>query len=221
MGGQSRNISGRKNRIAPKRLQDETPIAHCPLPIANSMTGYALFNTAFGCAAIAWGPDGVRAVSFPSTEDEARRHILKRAKGAEAAPPTPEIAELIAGMTALFLGQKRDLSSARLDLDGIGDFERRVYALTRAVPAGETTTYGAIARALGDAALAQRVGQTLGRNPFPVIVPCHRVIGADGAMTGFSAPGGAAAKLRLLKLEGGVAQDLFDIEMRSSAASRQ
>lgn len=181
---------------------------------------YALFDTAFGRAGIAWGAAGVRAVSFPSTEDETRRHILRRAKGADEASPPGEIKSLIADMTALFRGERRDLSPAQLDLEGIGDFERGVYAQTRAVPPGETTTYGAIAKALGDPALAQRVGQALGRNPFPVIVPCHRVIGADGRMTGFSAPGGAAAKLRLLKLEGGVAEDLFDAGMRAAATGQ-
>lgn len=171
---------------------------------------YALFETAFGCAAIAFGPRGVLAVSFPSTDDDARRRILRRAKGAKEAPPEGEIAALVDDIAALFRGEPRDFSSARLDLDGIDDFERRVYGRTRAIPIGAVSTYGEIARALGDVALSQRVGQALGRNPFPVIVPCHRVIGADGRMTGFSAPGGTSAKRRLLKLEGALTPDLFD-----------
>ncbi|NWG72607.1 MAG: methylated-DNA--[protein]-cysteine S-methyltransferase [Parvularculaceae bacterium] len=171
---------------------------------------YVLFETAFGCAAIAFGPRGVLAVSFPSTEDDARRRILRHANDAKEKAPDTEIAALIDDIAASFRGEPRDFSAARLDLGGVGDFERRVYGQTRAIPIGAVSTYGEIARALGDVALSQRVGQALGRNPFPVIVPCHRVIGADGRMTGFSAQGGTSAKRRLLRLEGALAPDLFD-----------
>ena len=174
------------------------------------MRSYSLFDTAFGRGAIAWGSAGVFAASFPSTEEKAMAGIKRRAPGADEREPDGEIAALIHEIAALFRGEKRDLGGARLDLSGVDSFEQGVYAATRAIPPGAVKTYGEIARALGDVALAQRVGQALGRNPIPVIVPCHRVIGADGRMTGFSAPGGTEAKMRLLKLEGGVAPDLFD-----------
>lgn len=171
---------------------------------------FACFDTALGRGALAWGPQGVLAVSFPSADGRVAAHLQKRAPGAVEAPPPSGIAGLIADIVALFAGARPDFAGAVLDLTGIPDFEREVYALTRAIPAGMTKTYGQIARGLGDVAFSQRVGQALGRNPFAILVPCHRVIGADGRMVGFSAPGGGLAKMRLLKIEGGLAPDLFD-----------
>jgi methylated-DNA-[protein]-cysteine S-methyltransferase len=86
-------------------------------------------------------------------------------------------------------------------MEGVGDFEARVYAIARAIPPGSVRTYGDIARELGDLAAARAVGQALGRNPWPIVVPCHRVLGADGKVGGFSAPGGADTKLRMLTIE--------------------
>jgi methylated-DNA-[protein]-cysteine S-methyltransferase len=172
----------------------------------------ASFETTLGRGAVAWGPGGVVAVSFPSpVEGEALQAIRRRAPAAVEGAPPSDIARLIADIAALCAGEKRDFASARLDLSGIGDFERRVYAETRRIPPGETKSYGDIACALGDVAFSQRIGQALGRNPFPIVIPCHRVIGVDGRMVGFSAPGGAAAKMRLLKIEGGLPPDLFDL----------
>lgn len=179
----------------------------------SSMTKYSFtfFDTAFGRAAIAWSEAGVAALAFPGGDDKAIvRSLSKRAPGAVEAAPPEDIRRLIDDIRALFEGEKRDLAYAALDLEGLGDFERSVYRETLKIPPGETRTYGDIARALGDAALSQRVGQALGRNPFPIVVPCHRVVGADGRMTGFSAPGGTDAKMRLLKREGALAPDLFD-----------
>jgi len=84
----------------------------------------------------------------------------------------------------------------------VGAFSEKVYAITRAIPAGETLTYGDVALQLGDKLLAQRVGQILGRNPIPIIIPCHRVVGASGKLTGFSATGGIETKLKMLEIEG-------------------
>lgn len=174
------------------------------------MANSSFFETAFGRSMIAWGPDGILGLGFPPTDDMTADRIRRRALSAEEGDPTPQIARIVADIVALFRGEKRDLRGAKIDYRGIDDFEREVYERTRAIPPGETKTYGDIARSLGDVALSQRVGQALGRNPYPIVVPCHRVIGADGRMTGFSAPGGTNAKMRLLKLEGGLARDLFD-----------
>ncbi|MBI1365754.1 MAG: methylated-DNA--[protein]-cysteine S-methyltransferase [Alphaproteobacteria bacterium] len=172
---------------------------------------YALFDTAFGRCGLAWGPAGARAVCFPEADDEkTAARLFRRAPGAQEAPPPCALARAIEGVRALFEGGRADFSDVDLDMEGIGDFDRAVYALALDIPPGATKTYGDLARALGDVAWAQRVGQALGRNPFPIIVPCHRVIGADGRMTGFSAPGGIDAKRRLLKIEGALAPDLFD-----------
>ena len=100
---------------------------------------------------------------------------------------------------ALFQGEHRDLSYVTLDLSGISDFDRSVYALSLKIKPGDTKTYGDLARALGDITLSRRVGQSLGRNPFPIVVPCHRIVGADGAMTGFSAPGGTQNQTKAIK----------------------
>ncbi|NNL84351.1 MAG: MGMT family protein, partial [Myxococcales bacterium] len=108
----------------------------------------------------------------------------------------------IASMTALLEGAKADLTDIACDFSSADPFAARVYAATRAIPAGETRTYGAIALQLGDKQLSQQVGRALGRNPFPIIVPCHRVVGASGKLTGFSAYGGVETKRRMLTIEG-------------------
>lgn len=172
---------------------------------------FAFFDTAFGRAAIAWSEAGIAALAFPGGDEQTmKRSLSKRAPEAREAEPPDAVRRLIDDVRALFEGDRRDLAYAVLDLEGIGEFERGVYRQTLKIPPGETATYGDIARALGDVALSQRVGQALGRNPFPIVVPCHRVVGSDGRMTGFSAPGGTDAKMRLLKREGGLAPDLFD-----------
>ncbi|MEE2691214.1 MAG: methylated-DNA--[protein]-cysteine S-methyltransferase [Pseudomonadota bacterium] len=172
---------------------------------------FTLFDTALGRCGLAWGAAGVRAVSFPEENDAAtRERLLRRAKGAAEASPAGTIAAAIADIRALLAGERRDLSHIDLDMTGVSGFDRAVFALTLDIPPGETKTYGDIARALGDVSESRRVGQALGRNPFPIVVPCHRVVGADGRMTGFSAPGGIEAKRRLLKIEGALAPELFD-----------
>ncbi|MEL7446853.1 MAG: MGMT family protein, partial [Pseudomonadota bacterium] len=102
---------------------------------------------------------------------------------------------------ALLGGEDADLSFIACDFSTVDPFAEQVYVVTRAIPAGETLTYGDVASQLGDKLLSRRVGQALGRNPFPIIVPCHRVMGANGRLTGFSAPGGTTTKLELLEIE--------------------
>ena len=170
-----------------------------------------LFETTLGRCGLAWGEAGLRSVSFPEADDEATRaQLRRRAPGAVERAPTDEMGRIIDDIVALFNGEKRDLSYARLDLDGIGAFERGVYGLSVKITPGQLKTYGDLARALGDVSFSRRVGQALGRNPFPIVVPCHRIVGADGAMTGFSAPGGAVLKRMLLKIEGALEPEFFD-----------
>ena len=172
-----------------------------------------LFDTAIGRCGIAWGETGILAVSFPEANDAATlQRLRRRVPEAEQAWEAPEeIAAAISGIRALAEGKPAGFEDARLDMAGVGDFEKSVYALARGIAPGETRTYGEIARALGDVALSRQVGQALGNNPFPIIVPCHRVVGAGGTMTGFSAPGGTETKRRLLKIEGAIGPDLFDL----------
>jgi methylated-DNA-[protein]-cysteine S-methyltransferase len=118
------------------------------------------------------------------------------------------------GIVALLNGSKRDLSGVTLDLAGVPEFHMRVYEVARTVRPGETITYGEIAKRLGDPLAARAVGQALGWNPFPIIVPCHRVLAAGGKPGGFSASGGTVTKLRILGIEGapGIASQLaFDL----------
>lgn len=174
-------------------------------------SGFHLFKTAFGVAGLAWNERGVRTVAFPAAAAEETLVRLRRhMPDGEETPPPDDIEALARDVVALFDGGAPDFADAVLDDAALPEFDRHVLAQTRAIPVGEIRTYGEIARALGDVAYSQRVGQALGRNPFPIVVPCHRVVGADGAMTGFSAPGGVEAKRRLLKLEGALAPELFD-----------
>ena len=176
-----------------------------------SPANYTLFKTKLGRCGIAWGEDGVIAVCFAQADDAlTKKRLVRRAGDAEEANPPPSIERVIAKISALFGGEKISFSDTALDMSGITGFDADVLALTREIVIGDTKTYGDLARALGDVALSRRVGQALGRNPFPIIVPCHRVLGADGMLTGFSAPGGVAMKEKLLKIEGALAPSLFD-----------
>jgi methylated-DNA-[protein]-cysteine S-methyltransferase len=133
--------------------------------------------------------------------------------GAVEAPPPAFVESAIAAVVRLLSGERVDLSSIDVDLDGAPEFDRLVYAAARAIPAGETLTYGELAAKIGAPGGAQAVGQALGRNPCPIIVPCHRILAAEGKSGGFSAPGGAETKLRMLDIEGarrGSEPALFD-----------
>jgi methylated-DNA-[protein]-cysteine S-methyltransferase len=119
----------------------------------------------------------------------------------EAAPP-PAIRRAIDGIVALLAGEKRDLGDIAIDDARQSDFNKRVYAIARTIPPGKTMTYGEIAERLGDKTLARAVGQAMGENPTPIVMPCHRVLAAGGKTGGFSAPGGVVTKLQLLTIEG-------------------
>lgn len=164
---------------------------------------FTLFDTALGRCGIAWSTAGIAAVSFPESDDEATRsRLLRKCPGAVEAAPTAEVHKTIARIVALLRGEKVDLTGIALDTGRIPEFNRKVYDIARTIPAGETLTYGEIAKCLGDVALSRDVGQALGQNPIPIIVPCHRVLAANGRSGGFSAPGGVNTKLKLLSIEG-------------------
>jgi methylated-DNA-[protein]-cysteine S-methyltransferase len=179
-----------------------------------SQRSLALFDTALGRCAIAWSEAGVAGVQLPEADSAQTRRRAERRFGADAdADPPPAVRQAIAGIVALLSGEPVDLSNVVLDVEGVDAFDRRVYEAARRIAPGRTLTYGAIAAALGDPTLARQVGQALGRNPFAIIVPCHRVLAADGRIGGFSAAGGTVTKQRLLLIErarAGDAPDLFD-----------
>jgi methylated-DNA-[protein]-cysteine S-methyltransferase len=164
---------------------------------------FALFDTAIGQCGIAWGAGGIVGVQLPERHEGATRaRLLRRYPSARETSPPTHIQQVIDNIAGLLRGEKRDLSDAALDMEGVTQFQRSVYAVARAVPAGATLSYGEIAAQLGDRSAAREVGEAMGQNPFPLIVPCHRVLAAGGKVGGFSADGGITTKLRLLDIEG-------------------
>ena len=166
-------------------------------------SGMTLFDTPIGLCGIAWGPRGIVALRLPEvTPDAMRARLLRACPEADECEPTETVRAAIAAIVALLEGEPRDLTGITLDMERVPDFHRRVYRVAQAIPPGATLTYGDVARRLGDPGGAQAVGQALGRNPFAIIVPCHRVVAAGGKIGGFSANGGAATKQRILAIEG-------------------
>jgi methylated-DNA-[protein]-cysteine S-methyltransferase len=170
---------------------------------------FAIFETAIGACGIAWNERGIAAVQLPeSSEEKTRTRLRRRFLGAREAPPTPEVQGAIDGIVSLLRAEARDLTAIVLDLEDLPAFNRRVYEVARAIPPGATLSYGEIAAKLGEKPEAARdVGQALGQNPIPIIVPCHRVVAANGKPGGFSASGGVTTKLRLLTIEGAKTSD--------------
>ena len=164
----------------------------------------AIFDTAIGPCAIVWGERGLLGVQIPEASEAATRaRMAKRFPNALETAPPAEIENVIEGMRALSQGASAGiLIDVAIDDDGVPDFNRRVYAIVRKVPPGATITYGEIAERLGDKALARAVGQAMGENRCPIVMPCHRVLAASGKSGGFSAPGGVVTKLKLLTIEG-------------------
>jgi methylated-DNA-[protein]-cysteine S-methyltransferase len=164
---------------------------------------FAVFQTAIGRCAIAWGSRGIVGVHLPEAHERAMRtRVLRRFPDAREAPPPPVVGRVIDGLVALLRGELTDLSGVVLDMNGVPPFHRRVYEAARTIPPGATLSYGEVAAKVGAPGAARAVGQALGRNPFALIVPCHRVLAAGGKVGGFSAHGGVSTKARLLAIEG-------------------
>lgn len=177
------------------------------------MHAYALFDTAIGRCGVAWGSQGILGVQLPEkTEAATRTRLLRHCPTADETEPPKHIARAIEDIQALLRGEKKSLRAVKLDMSRVPLFNARVYETARAIAPGQTRTYGDIARAIGDPSAARAVGQALGRNPFAIIVPCHRVVGANHKLVGFSASGGIATKLKMLQIEGWRAeeQSLFE-----------
>jgi methylated-DNA-[protein]-cysteine S-methyltransferase len=186
-----------------QKLDGEAILAECaPKRTALMMPqSFTLFDTAIGRCAIVWSERGVVGVLLPERDDAAMRARLgRRYPGAREAAPPDQVARAIDGTVTLIAGEHRDLTDIVLDLEGVPEFNRRVYAVARTIGPGATLTYGAIAAQLGEPD-ARGVGEAMGQNPCPIIVPCHRVVAAGGKTGGFSAPGGAATKRRLLAIK--------------------
>jgi methylated-DNA-[protein]-cysteine S-methyltransferase len=168
------------------------------------MTSYCIFETAAGFCAIAWSEKGVVRFQLPVKSPEGAERLLKRrAQETTRGEPRAEIAAAIAAAKRYFTGRETEFSGVRLDLDDMEPLFRQIYEAARRIRWGRTTTYGALAKDIGAGPEAARdVGAAMAQNPVPLIVPCHRVLAAGGKVGGFSAPGGAATKIRMLELEG-------------------
>jgi methylated-DNA-[protein]-cysteine S-methyltransferase len=167
------------------------------------MHAIAFFDTEIGRCGIAWSEAGVLALQLPERSEAATRtRIMRHCPTAEETAPPKHIQRAIDDIAALMRGEKKSLRAIQLDMRRVNQFNARVYDTARAIPPGQTRTYGEIARAIGDPDGARAVGQALGRNPWAIIVPCHRVVGANDKLVGFSANGGIRTKLKMLKIEG-------------------
>jgi methylated-DNA-[protein]-cysteine S-methyltransferase len=175
---------------------------------------YALFDTAIGTCGIEWSPRGINGVQLPmgNAEKTAKRIRQRHGEISEAAP-TSEVQAAIDRIIELLSGKPDDLTDIALDLEDVPAFNRNVYEIARQIPPGQTLTYGDIAKRLGGVELSRDVGQALGRNPCPIVVPCHRVLAAGNKPGGFSANGGVSTKLKMLAIEGAIVNhtpSLFD-----------
>lgn len=177
-------------------------------------SGSCVFATAIGWCGIAWNEIGLAGVQLPAGDEEATRAFMRARFPSAPDEPAPRNVQMaIARIQALLQGEPDALLDLPLDMSGVQPFHRRVYEITRAIPPGQTLTYGEVAARLGEPGAARAVGQALGHNPFAPVVPCHRVLAARSGAGGFSAEGGIATKLRMLQIEKaqlGPGRGLFD-----------
>ncbi|MEH2504521.1 methylated-DNA-[protein]-cysteine S-methyltransferase [Bradyrhizobium sp. AZCC 1578] len=177
--------------------------------------GYSIFDTGIGRCGIAWGPAGIIGVQLPEVREiDTRRRLYQLYPNARELRPPANVQVAIEGIIALSRGAACDLSDVALDLTGIPAFNQRVYAYTRAIPRGETRTYAEVAASLRASGAVSSVARVIGRNPFMIIVPCHRVLEAGNYADKISAFGGAISKRRLLSIEGASqtsGKTLFDV----------
>jgi methylated-DNA-[protein]-cysteine S-methyltransferase len=167
---------------------------------------YSLFDTPLGTCGIAWSERGICMLQLPEArESSTRARVAKRFPQALAAAPSSAAQSAIDAISALLSGERRDLLEIQLDFAGVPEFHQRVYLAARQVLPRSTVTYGELARRIAAPGAARAVGQALGRNPFAIIVPCHRVLAAGGKLGGFSANGGTSTKVRMLAIEGALA----------------
>jgi methylated-DNA-[protein]-cysteine S-methyltransferase len=177
--------------------------------------GCCLFDTAIGRCGIAWNAGGVvRGVLLPDgADDRTLRRLQRRAGEVPVSTPPAAIQAVIGRLQRLLQGERDPLVDVALDYEGVPTFHQRVYEAARRIPVGQVKTYGELAKELGDPGASRAVGQALGHNPFAPLVPCHRILAAQGASGGFSADGGIRTKLKMLEIERAVLGDgpgLFD-----------
>lgn len=156
---------------------------------------HTTFSTSLGTCAIAWTEAGITRFLLPDPE--------RRSTGNTEADPPEWIRVIIERVQRHLAGELQDFADLRYDFSRVPEFVREVLRATLSVKPGHTASYGDLAAAIGQPPGASRaIGTALGDNPWPLLIPCHRIIAATGKMTGFSGPGGVATKVKLLALEG-------------------
>lgn len=168
------------------------------------VVSYCLFDTAFGTCGIGWSAQGLRRLQLPERDPGATERRLCRTLGtaADKCEPSPPVAHAIARLQGHFAGEAAEFADILVDLRGVPAFQRSIYDALRTIGRGQTVSYGELAERIGRPGAARDVGQAMGRNPVPIIIPCHRVLASGQKMGGFSAYGGIQTKQRLLELEG-------------------
>jgi methylated-DNA-[protein]-cysteine S-methyltransferase len=176
---------------------------------------YTIFDTGIGRCGIAWGHAGIVGVQLPEAREiETRKRLFHLYPDSRETRPPLNVELAIEGIVALLRGDPCDFSDVTLDMSGIHAFNQRVYQITRAIPRGETRTYGEVAARLGASGAVHSVAQAIARNPFVIIVPCHRVLEAGSYADKISPHGGVISKRRLLSIEGAgspSSKTLFDV----------
>jgi methylated-DNA-[protein]-cysteine S-methyltransferase len=168
-------------------------------------TRHHLFETALGICGVAWNARGLAAVQLPEKDAAAtERHLARKCGSSGAAEPPAWVRALIADIRDYLKGAEVDFSAIAVDLDSVGDFRRKLYQVLRGIGFGRTVSYGELAKLVGSTGWegARDVGEAMGRNPMPIVIPCHRVLAAGDRLGGFSAYGGTTTKQKLLALEG-------------------
>ena len=165
---------------------------------------YTTFNTAAGICSIAWSEAGISCFQLgTSNPNDIEIWRTRRVPKAAQTSPDADILRVIDNAIRYFDGEAVDFSETLVDLTGQSEFFTKIYTALRQIPYGQTTTYGALAKSVGAGLEKSReVGVAMATNPIPLIIPCHRVLAANGKLGGFSAPGGTESKTRMLGLEG-------------------
>lgn len=164
------------------------------------MLEYDIFETAFGWIGVVASPNGIRRLTLPErSRADAEAELGGSIRG--AAQDSSRFCELRARLDRYFSGEPEDLTREEIDLSD-PEFFTKVRAACRTIPAGETRTYSWLARVAGRPNASRAAGQAMARNPVPLLIPCHRVVGSDGRLHGFGGGVGLPLKARLLELEG-------------------
>jgi methylated-DNA-[protein]-cysteine S-methyltransferase len=186
--------------------------------------GYTVFDTAIGRCGIAWGVSGIVGVQLPEARElDTRRRLYKLYPEAREQRPPLNSELAIEGIVAILRGGNADFADVALDVSDIPNFNQRVYQFVRGIPRGETRTYDEIANGMGVQGAVYSVAQAIGRNPFMIIVPCHRVLEAGNYADKISPYGGVISKRRLLSIEGAhptMSKTLFEVLLPGVAPPR-